>query len=808
MLLSLTGCGGSGGERTSTNPPSSASPRSNGFVYSGPSAQSPDITRFQTYLWANLINSDRCGACHGDNGQTPRFANSTDVNAAYSAIQAYVSLSDPDSSTLVNKVSQGHNCWLDSDSACAATLTSYIQNWAGTSISAAAQTIDLSAPVQREAGSSKNYPDDASAFSNSVYPLLTTHCAECHSDTADFAQSPYFASADLNTAYAAIKSKIDLNTPEQSRVVVRLAKEFHNCWSTCSSDANTMLNAVTQFSNGVATTEVDPQLVISKALRLTDGIVANSGGRFESNVIALWEFKTGEGNTAYDTSGVEPAMNLTFNGTVSWVGGWGIQISDGKAQASTSSSKKLHDLITATGEYSIEAWVAPANVTQEGPARIISYSGGTTARNFTLGQTLYNYDFLHRSSTTDPDGMPALSTPDADEALQATLQHVVVTFDGINGRRIFVNGQLVSTQDDTPPGTLSEWDDTFAFVIGNEVSNNRLWQGVVRMAAIHDRALTPEQIQQNYDIGVGQKFYLLFNISNLIDLNDSYIVFEVSQFDNYSYLFNAPFFASLDPNAAPNDIPLIGMRIGINGRETTVGQAFSRLNTRLNQADYQNGQQTLSRIGTIIALEKGPDDDEFFLTFEQLGDHSNVYVEADSSVTASANTSTTAVSDVGLRNFAEIRATLSELTGVRSTLPALASTYQTVEQALPATESLDTFVSAQQMAITQLAIEYCNALVEDTDLRSTFFTGFDFSANADTAFDTSGRAQLIDPLIANFVGSNLDTQPTDSAVRTELESLITNLTRCTNTTCDAERTATVAKAACSAVLGSAVMLLQ
>ncbi|MEJ2670344.1 MAG: LamG domain-containing protein, partial [Gammaproteobacteria bacterium] len=408
------------------------------------------------------------------------------------------------------------NCWLDSDAACGEILTTWITAWAGETAAGGGRAIELKPPVIKDPGNSKNFPDDSAAFASTVYPLLTEYCSRCHVSSANSPQSPYFASADVNEAYAAVQSKIDLDNPDDSRLVIRLLNEFHNCWSTCSSDANTMLNAVTQFSNGVATTEVDPQLVISKALRLTDGIVANSGGRFESNVIALWEFKTGEGNTAYDTSGVEPAMNLTFNGTVSWVGGWGIQISDGKAQASTSSSKKLHDLITATGEYSIEAWVAPANVTQEGPARIISYSGGTTARNFTLGQTLYNYDFLHRSSTTDPDGMPALSTPDADEALQATLQHVVVTFDGINGRRIFVNGQLVSTQDDTPPGTLSEWDDTFAFVIGNEVSNNRLWQGVVRMAAIHDRALTPEQIQQNYDIGVGQKFYLLFNISNLL----------------------------------------------------------------------------------------------------------------------------------------------------------------------------------------------------------------------------------------------------------------------------------------------------
>ena len=128
---------------------------------------------------------------------------------------------------------------------------------------------------------------------------------------------------------------------------------------------------------------------------------------------------------------------------------------------------------------------------QEGPARIVSYSAGTAARNFTLGQTQYNYDFLQRSSTTDANGEAALSTADADEDLQATLQHVVVTFDPLNGRKIYVNGVFTDDLDPVPAGNLSDWDDSFAFVLGNEVSNDRLWQGTIRMVAIHNRALTP-----------------------------------------------------------------------------------------------------------------------------------------------------------------------------------------------------------------------------------------------------------------------------------------------------------------------------
>jgi len=81
-------------------------------------------------------------------------------------------------------------------------------------------------------------------------------------------------------------------------------------------------------------------------------------------------------------------------------------------------------LIEATGEYSVEAWVAPRWCRDK--SYMVSYSGGDTLRNFTLGQTNQNYDFLMRSSASDLNGMPQLQTRRA-MVLQASLQHVVLT---------------------------------------------------------------------------------------------------------------------------------------------------------------------------------------------------------------------------------------------------------------------------------------------------------------------------------------------------------------------------------------------
>ena len=270
--------------------------------------------------------------------------------------------------------------------------------------------------------------------------------------------------------------------------------------------------------------------------------------------------------------------------------------------------------------------MAPGNVAQE-DSRIVSYSGGTTTRNFMLGQTLYSYDFYNRATGTNTAGDPKLTTSAADEDLQATLQHVVATYDPIRGRRIYVNGVFTGDADPAAGGTISDWDDTFAFVLGNEVSGDRQFQGVFRLVAVYNRVLTDAQIQTNFQAGVGEKFYLLFSISHLVDVPQAYLLFEVSQFDSYSYLFDKPTFISLDPNARPGSIPVAGLRIGINGAEAPIGQAYRTLDTTITDSQYGPLGQPLANVGTVIALEKGPDADEFFLTFDVLGTHQNVRLD-------------------------------------------------------------------------------------------------------------------------------------------------------------------------------------
>src|SRR3984957_14072086 len=264
---------------------------------------------------------------------------------------------------------------------------------------------------------------------------------------------------------------------------------MHNCWDNCSNDAAYMLAQIQAFAQLLTATKIDPNRVSSKALTLTQGTIASGASRYDADTIAKYEFQTGTGSTAYDTSGIDPAADLTISGNVLWAGGWGITVgAGGKAQASTSSSSKIYNLIQATGEFSVEAWVAPALVAVD-KSYMVSYSGGDMVRNFTLAQTNQSYDFMLRSSNSVLDGTPQLQTPTAAMLLQASLQHVVLTYDPVNGRQIYVNGVSANVPDAQKGGTISNWDNTFALVLGNETSGDRSWQGLIKHVAIPRRAV-------------------------------------------------------------------------------------------------------------------------------------------------------------------------------------------------------------------------------------------------------------------------------------------------------------------------------
>jgi hypothetical protein len=294
---------------------------------------------------------------------------------------------------------------------------------------------------------------------------------------------------------------------------------------------------------------------------------------------------------------------------------------------------------------------------------------------------------------------------------------------------------------------------------------------------------------------------MLFNVSAVTGVSQAYIMLTASQYDSYSYMFYQPTFISLDPTVKPNNIPVKGMRIGINGTIPQVGQAFIPLNTTVTAAGYTAQGEVLSNIGTVIGLQSGPQTDQFFLTFDQLGSHTNVIVEP--TPTAPPPAPGPVVADIGVRTFAQVNSTLSKLTGVPTTNSTANGTYLAVQQQLPANPTLEGFSSSNQIGVAQLAIQYCNAAVNSPTLQPQVY-GTVLTANQFTT--AGGTSTVTNALAVRVLGSAPNSQPSAASVTNELNSLIGKLCL-TNSCTTLPGTYAVAAAACATALGSADMLI-
>lgn len=648
---------------------------------------------------------------------------------------------------------------------------------------------------------------DISAFQASVYPLTRQYCEECHAGSGP--GSPHISHPDPTTAYHAVvdQGKVSLSNPGSSRLVQRLVADFHHCWSNCVADGAVMQAAIEQWAAALEEPEgEDVDGLASRSSSMNEGIADTSSERYSQHVIALFKFEEGTGSVAHDTSGVSPAMDLQISGDeISWMPNHGLDIASGRAMASAETSRKLYERIaapyTGTSQYSVEVWMRAATIDQDGPARVASYSQGGGERNFTVGQVQYQLDFRNRSLAfgIDENGMPSLETAEEDRDIEANLQHIVVTYDQYRGRRVYVNGEYTGDRDRAGPGRLWNWDPSHRFVIGNETGGGRQWTGRIRLVAVYNQALSESQIQQNFDAGVGKRFLLRFDVGEWVG-EGAAIEFQVSEFDAYSYLFCEP--TLTNPNGG--SVPVGDIRIAVNGVIPVSGQAFRTLDVAASDT-----KTLLSRQCSVIPKGTGPDSDRFTLVFERLGGFQDVVVEVNPPPPPVGGSSGMRP-DEGLRDFARANETMAALTGVDPLTSSVAATYDEIEQALPGSYDVRAFVTSQQVSLAKLSLEYCDTLVETPTLRDAFFgPSFEFDQPPAVAFsDPTKRDLIFDPLMDRMIRVDLATQPARVDVRPILDQLVDDLLlQCATSTCDAVRTRTVVKGACSAVLASAAITI-
>ncbi len=156
---------------------------------------------------------------------------------------------------------------------------------------------------------------------------------------------------------------------------------------------------------------------------------------------------------------------------------------DGGSAVAADADARLLDACRASNALTIEATLTPANVTQEGPARIVTFSSDPSSRNFTLGQTRDKLILRLRTPQTGPNG----TNPETELcSVQANRTcHVVVTYAGghllcyVDGAKVFDTSAV--------QGDFSNWTPHY-LLFGDEWSGQRNWSGTIEGVAIFSRA--------------------------------------------------------------------------------------------------------------------------------------------------------------------------------------------------------------------------------------------------------------------------------------------------------------------------------
>ena len=233
--------------------------------------------------------------------------------------------------------------------------------------------------------------------------------------------------------------------------------------------------------------------------------IGGSTDRVTENLIALYRFNEGAGNTIFDVSGDDTPLDLRISDSsaVRWLS-QGLQISKPVLIASGGPASKINDGCREANMMTVEAWIKPKYSSQAGPARIVSLSKNAHSRNMTLGQGLWGtqpsdlFDLRLRTTERSANGMPSVSSPPGTAGKERT--HLVITHQKSGQTRIFINKVIVA--ETMIPGDFSTWNPRFPLLLASETTGDHSWLGNIYLVAIYKKGLTMNEVKQNYGAGI------------------------------------------------------------------------------------------------------------------------------------------------------------------------------------------------------------------------------------------------------------------------------------------------------------------
>ena len=153
-------------------------------------------------------------------------------------------------------------------------------------------------------------------------------------------------------------------------------------------------------------------------------------GGARQGLLLYYDFSEQKGDVVHDRTESGPPLDLQMRepSQVEWVAPRGVVLRGPTVLTSLGDTSRVASpRFAADPQLTVEAWMAPSDLSQSGPARLISYSYDPHARNFTIGQDGRNVVFRLRTLATGLNGTnPHLTT--SDSPLTSGVHHIVATY--------------------------------------------------------------------------------------------------------------------------------------------------------------------------------------------------------------------------------------------------------------------------------------------------------------------------------------------------------------------------------------------
>jgi len=211
----------------------------------------------------------------------------------------------------------------------------------------------------------------------------------------------------------------------------------------------------------------------------------------QRGLVFLWESNQSE-NMFKNVFGKQRSARLQAVGGVRWGPHGQMHLVNGGFFPEHLFAEEIRSACMESGELAIEAIITSAAVPQTGPARIVSLSGGTARRNFTVGQEGDRLILRLQTTESNANGIQFnLGTLAVDEP-----HHLLITYQP--GELVCAIDGKVVLDTDFERGDFGDWED-YGLYFGKEKGGERLWEGYLEAVAIYNRFIPPAEAARKFE---------------------------------------------------------------------------------------------------------------------------------------------------------------------------------------------------------------------------------------------------------------------------------------------------------------------